>query len=436
MASRAAKPVLTPEQVKAFGKLLRDCRATAGLSRSALAKQAKLSDATIKFIETAAHSPSRATLIRLVNVKALGLTWDDVTALAGEAPQAGSRSASLAPEAAPRLNCFVAPGCLPLSLEAELRRFLLGAGGHVEQWAAYHDPGSALGYLSTLNQGAAAMMRSAYPVEKLAACITDTAEGAPLRLVALGSGSGSLELRLARHIQAETEAKDLEVCLLDQSAPLLTAALESAAEVFAALPVAFWGVLARFGRLPEVTAAYAESAERVRRRVFLMLGETLADLDDERRFLRHQLQGARVGDLFVADFLHATSPAARDPLLVSGLSALQENWLLGIGRRHWPRSQHFEVSLSLDRIDAVPDGYALNAEARGFVNKSVYRSFSLYRFKRYEPQALIDVLRTCGWDLVRTIPIDVTGLRGSVVVCRRTQGEPDNPPPVPHPSAQ
>ena len=414
--------MLDPDQVAAFGRLLRDCRNAAGLSRVELGKRAKLSDANIKNIESGRGSPSRQTLIRLVGVKALGLSWEDVEELAGQKPQTGGGTAPGRMEAAPRLNCLIASGCAPLALEAELRRFLQGAGGHLEQWAAYHDPSSALAYLTTLNQGTTAMLRSGYPIEKLADCITAAAGAVPLRLVALGAGAGSLELRLARHIQAETEAIDLEVCLIDQSAPLLTAALESAAEAFAPVPVVFWGVLARFARLPELTHAFADSADRGRRRVFLMLGEVLADVDDERRFLRYHLQGAQPGDLFVADFLHATSPADRDPLHVAGLSGLQESWILGIGRRHWPQSLRFGLSLSLDRLDALTGGYAVSAEARAEVNSNQYRSFSLYRFKRYEPQALIDLLRSCGWHLVKTIPIDATD-RGSIVVCQKAPGE-------------
>ncbi|MFO0578856.1 MAG: helix-turn-helix domain-containing protein [Polyangia bacterium] len=437
---KGPRPVLDAGQVAAFGRLLRDCRQAAGLSRAELGKRAKLSDASIKLIETGRGSPSRATLIRLVGVKALGLTWQDVVSLGGDAPQAGSASAPIRLEAAPRLNCLVAAGCAPLALEAELRRFLQGAGGHLEQWAAYHDPGSALAYLATLNQGPTAMLRSAYPIEKLAECILDTAAGpsgsVPLRLVALGSGAGALELRLARQLQAETDARDLEVCLIDQSAPLLSAALDGAAEAFAAVPVVFWGVLARFARLPELTPAYADSAERVRRRVFLLLGEALADVDEERRFLRYHLQGARAGDLLVADFLHAASPAERDPLLAAGLSSLQEHWLLGVGRRHWPPSLRFELSLTLDQLDALPRGYAVSVEAGAFVNNALYRSFSLYRFKRYEPQALIEVLRSCGWELVKTLPMEATGYLGSIVVCKRVQEGPYSNPSMSDPPVQ
>lgn len=64
-----------------FGKLLRDRRNKAQLSRLELAKLAGLSDATIKFIEVARHPPSRRTCQALVGVSALGLKWEDVAVL-------------------------------------------------------------------------------------------------------------------------------------------------------------------------------------------------------------------------------------------------------------------------------------------------------------------------------------------------------------------
>lgn len=67
----------TEKQLQDFGKLLRDRRNAAGLSRIELGRLAMLSDATIKFTESARHPPSRATLIRLIGRPELRLTWDD-----------------------------------------------------------------------------------------------------------------------------------------------------------------------------------------------------------------------------------------------------------------------------------------------------------------------------------------------------------------------
>jgi transcriptional regulator with XRE-family HTH domain len=71
-------PPMTTGQQREFGRLLRDRRNRAGLSRVQLARKAQLSDATIKFIETARHPPSRASLLRLIDVPALRLGWADV----------------------------------------------------------------------------------------------------------------------------------------------------------------------------------------------------------------------------------------------------------------------------------------------------------------------------------------------------------------------
>ena len=75
--SQDLSPV-SQQQWQHFGALLRDRRNAAKLSRVALAHRAKVSDATIKFIETARHPPSRSTLIRLLSVPELHLTWAEV----------------------------------------------------------------------------------------------------------------------------------------------------------------------------------------------------------------------------------------------------------------------------------------------------------------------------------------------------------------------
>jgi transcriptional regulator with XRE-family HTH domain len=94
---------LTPvsqQQWQHFGALLRDRRSAAKLSRLDLAHRAKLSDATIKFIETARHPPSRSTLIRILSVAELHLTWAEVPG-AHEPPAQTQVTAALAPQPTP-----------------------------------------------------------------------------------------------------------------------------------------------------------------------------------------------------------------------------------------------------------------------------------------------------------------------------------------------
>ena len=65
-------------QGSSFGTLLRYRREEAHLSRATLAKLTKLSEATIKFIETDRTTPSRMTLLALQSVAALGLQDEEM----------------------------------------------------------------------------------------------------------------------------------------------------------------------------------------------------------------------------------------------------------------------------------------------------------------------------------------------------------------------
>ena len=85
---------MTLQQRRSFGALLRDRRNAAGFSRIALARRAKVSDATVKFLETARNPPSRSTLIRLLAVPELKLTWENVPGKLGDAPNSDIALAS------------------------------------------------------------------------------------------------------------------------------------------------------------------------------------------------------------------------------------------------------------------------------------------------------------------------------------------------------
>ena len=78
---------IDPAPLLRLGQLLRDRRRRAGLSRIALARLAQLSDATVKFVETGRHPPSRTTCLRLLGVSELNLQWQDLALFAGEPPE-------------------------------------------------------------------------------------------------------------------------------------------------------------------------------------------------------------------------------------------------------------------------------------------------------------------------------------------------------------
>lgn len=177
--------------------------AAAGLSRVQLVRLAKLSDATVKFLEGARHPPSRATLLRLISVEALKLSWADVPGQprppAGP-PSSSSQSATDRPWLQTQLNCFLTPSCDPLTLMADLAQFLNGDGGHLEQPLVYLDPFSAAAYLALCHQSlAVAKLRRRLPLEKAAQQIANASGAAKLQVLALGAGYGQLKARLARH---------------------------------------------------------------------------------------------------------------------------------------------------------------------------------------------------------------------------------------------
>ena len=82
-------PFMDLATLRKLGQLLRDRRESAGLSRKALGRLAKLSDSTVKFVETGLHPPSRATCLRLLSVAALNLQWSDLAPFAGLPPESG-----------------------------------------------------------------------------------------------------------------------------------------------------------------------------------------------------------------------------------------------------------------------------------------------------------------------------------------------------------
>ena len=299
----ATKHSPTPKQLLEFGKLLRDRRNTAGFSRIQLARRAKLSDSTIKFLETARHPPSRATLLRLIGVQELKLTWADAPGAFGP-PATEPAVIGETPQPRPELNCLVTPTFDPVRRILELGRFLNGAGGHVAQINAYLDHQSAAAYLGLCHQSAvAAVLRASTPLGEAARRIVAATGPVALQIIALGSGEATLEVRLVRHLLEEARVPSIELCLVDVSQPLLACGQKHAADTLADTPnVHVWGMPCHFDDLPLYSRLLSGADQRpARRRVFCLLGGAFADLDNEPRFFQHTLPPCSRGDLLLLD---------------------------------------------------------------------------------------------------------------------------------------
>ena len=401
---RSMVPVPAAQWVQ-FGRLLRDKRNAAGLSRVQLARRAKISDATIKFIETARHPPSRATLIRLIGVSELKLGWPDVPGHpqppAPEAPAPGESPRLRGP-----LNCLLAPSHDPLTLHAELTRFLQGAGGYLEQTHAYLEPGSVAAY-RTLCQTwlPLARLRCMMPLGELAQQIVSLSGGAPLQLLALGCGDGHAETQLAGCL-VEAGSPSLEFCLLDISPPLLTAAYHHAVSHLASLPqVHVWALQGNFHHLSLYAALHRPAAQP--RRLITMLGETLAHLDHEPRFVQQSLVDCHRGDLLLLDLPVAPASCAdpaliprHDRLFAGGVPAPYASWLGHSLWLHCPQAERIEFHWELEHRRPVPGSYALHAIATVTASQRAQRRFSMFHLARYDSPQLIQCMRRLGWEEV------------------------------------
>jgi len=406
-------PPASASQWTQFGRLLRDKRNAAGLSRVQLARRAKLSDATVKFTETARHPPSRATLIRLIGVSELKLRWADVPGHLVP-PLTETSDSPLHAESTgltSQLNCLLTPSSDSLPLLADLARFLNGAGGYVEQTHAYLDHYSAADYLALCqNSLAAATLRSCMPLGELAQRVVAISDRAALQVIALGAGDGLQETHLAAHLM-EASAPSVELCLLEISQPLLSCAYRQAVDRLAIVPdVKVWALQGNFHHLPLYTELHRSLNRRRSRRLVTMLGSTLANLDHEPRFLRQTLLACEADDLLLLDVPMANAPCeeplqikARDRLFASGVPAPYATWLGGPIWRHCKDVERVDFDWRLETRCPVPGSYALHAVATVQSSRCADRSFSLFRVARYDPTQLAECLSELGWNEVDAV---------------------------------
>ena len=252
-----------------------------------------------------------------------------------------------------------------------------------------------------------------------------------LNVIALGAGDGTLEVRLVQHLIEEAHAPSIELCLLDISQPLLSCAYKHAADTLTGIPnVHVWGMQCNFHHMPLYTQLYYTPARLQRRRVFCMLGGTLANLDNEPRFFQHSLLGCSRGDLLLLDMQVARGsvddPAEikkRDKTWSSGVSPAHAAWLSGPIWRHCKDVLSVEFHWNLDTQCPVPGSYALDAVATVQSRGRADRQFSLFRFRRYEPSKLAECLAGLGWDEIGLMPYGGADQPASLrLFCKRTDG--------------
>ena len=399
---------LLPDQFQRFSTLLRQRRESAHLSGIELSKRAGLSLRTIKNIESGQVSPSRETVLRLLDVEELALTWKDVL----DDPTQPSTSN---PATDTNYNCYIPPGYDSMRMVQHLVRILNGPGGHIEQTNAYLEHRSALAYVSMCNQPSfVTTYRAKYPFDQLAARMVEVCGNVPFKIIALGAGDGNLEVRLVQNLLSLCARPDIELLLFDISQPLLTAAYQHAVDTFSEKSgvhtLLAHGNFHDLGQYPQVSYTPAKGR---RRRIYTMLGYTLSNLDSEPRFFQHSLAHSQAGDMLLLDFQQRPSSVGAsdeeirrlDPVFRSSFPQAHAEWLGAPLRAHCFDYVGHEFAFQLVNHCLIPGSYALDAVATVRTRSQAERRFSMFRFKRYDEALLAESLARFGWEKLVSLPI-------------------------------
>lgn len=398
---------LLPDQFQRFSTLLRQRRESAHLSRNELGKRAGLSDRTIKNIEHALVSPSRDTVVRLLEVAELSLTWTDVL---GDPVKTEPDSTT-----ENGYNCYIPPGYDSVRMVQQLVRMLNGPGGHVEQTYSYLEHRSAIAFVNLSHDPSyTSRFRAVFPFAEVVQRVSTESGRTPLKVIALGPGDGHLEVRFVQHLLGELDKPDIELVLFDISQPLLNTAYQYALDTFGEQsPVHTLMMQGNFHDLAQYPQVSYAPAKGRRRRIYTMLGNTLANLDNELRFFQHCMSHCRPGDLLFVDIRRrqaltgASVEAIRraDPILQGPFPKAYADFLSTPIRMHCPDLVSCDFEFVIEPQCLIPGSYALDVVATIRTKHQPERRFSMFRVKSYDESKLTECLARFGWEGLLSLPI-------------------------------
>lgn len=374
-----------------LGSLLRARRDASGMSQRRLAELAGLSERTIKNIEHAEQTPTLDTLQRLCSVAELGL---------GVPNAARSDSGSVRPVP----DSYFLPRYDRRALIQELQERANAAGAALEQTMLYLDDQSAQDYQDLCGSDAFAERFRALPLGEVAEAILQRTGGRPLDVNALGPGDGRTEVALAAELLSRSPAP-LRLHLLDISHPLLVIAYERAKKRLGsrAQVQTLHGDFHHLFRYPMLLP---DPSSASRRRIYTMLGGTMANLDNVVAFVRDQLSLAAPGDICVLDYQLVYAPPDQperirqlDPPLVRGAAA-HNAWMTGPLRRYCRDFARYEVSVELNTRTLVPGSYELGFFVTIHPHQGTPHRHLAFRSHRYTPEHLHQMFKEFSWSLL------------------------------------
>ena len=157
---------------------------------------------------------------------------------------------------------------------------------------------------------------------------------------------------------------------------------------------------------------FSSGDKRTRCRVFTLLGNTLANLDNEIRFFRDTMNAAEPGDFFVADYTQAyASPGdperirELDPPFRAGVRMAHKTWLEGPIQRYTKGARAIDLSIELTTDCLVRGSYEIAYVAKVTMEKGLTkRRFVVLRIRRYESASLSNYLARTGWATELNLP--------------------------------
>ncbi len=398
---------------------LRARRETLGWTRLELANKCGLSESTIRNLETGRHSPTAQTLAAIA------------TALVSSRRHAASDFHRLAPasivdEVPGRQDVYCFGVDDTLSLRERLVAVLSGQGGYVQPSLVLSDPACALKFVQYRNRHDPIVWRTVW--QDVGRVLRSHAGRRPLDVWALGCADAAAELSLLEWLLA-SGIEQLRVLLLEQSAPLLGAAMRKARALHREQPwIHVAGLHAGLMEIPQYRLWPND-----RRQLFTLLWPQLDPLASETRQLRQALWHARPRDLFLLGFeLASAMPQSRPSSLLQPPascparqpSPLLEQLIETLFRPHLKEDERLQLSSAIDLTSGVSgSSFAVELLAEIASARRPLRRFSAWRSSRYEPQALAHSLKQDGWQLLaewqdgKQVP--ATGLH----LYERAQGE-------------
>lgn len=376
-----------------FGELLRSRREEAGMSVAELARKVGVVRTTIHNIEQGLTAASPQTLKRLAALKSLRLTELD-------ASQDASLDAWFTQQYDPMKMVY--------GMEAELN----GPGGQIEQTLLYLDPQSAVDWFALSNsEQYVTAFRSKVPLDKLAERIIRESKGVGLDVDGLGCGDGKTETALMQRFADLMPAPpDLQLYLLDISHVLLYSAYRYAFDTLAPRRIPVAAIHGDFHDIAKNPPLYMHPSSIRRMRVFLMMGLTFGNINDEPRFFRALAACAQPGDLAVIDFQCTRAPADQEELILKNDHAFKakqqleaySNFLIGPLRRHCRGMIGIKLHTALETHCPIPGSYAVEFRADVEKSSEPLRQFSVWRVKRYSIEKLSQFLQRLGWNTLQT----------------------------------